>query len=267
MANMITNKLAIDRHYNLNRQIEDFCAPLKKYFGIDFFSYMQVYDNGDYLLLSNNHNFAVDYFKLEFGEMFIKDQISSNMNYKLFLWPKYPNGKMMNTYSSHGIWHGLTFVDIEDGYSEGVSFLANKENYNIISYYLKYSNILSLFIKEFKKKFSYEIYNNAVNSLAKFKSVGKFNINEPKYPDTKNFLGEIGYIAGEFEINGNPIRITQSSFECLELLSQGNSLKQIAQLTNRSPRTVEVLLNRIKDKTGIRFKSDLIKLFKEKLYL
>ncbi len=113
MTNLINNKLALDYHLNVYSKINDFCIPLKNYFGIDFFSYMQVYNDGSYFLVSNNHNLACDYFKLDLGEMFIKDEITSNFNYKLFLWPEYPKGKMMNTYALHGLWQGFSLIDIK----------------------------------------------------------------------------------------------------------------------------------------------------------
>ena len=55
-------------------------------------------------------------------------------------------------------------------------------------------------------------------------------------------------------------KLTNREKEVLELLAQGMTSKEIAQQFGRSPRTVEVHRNRIREKTGAQSLSDLVRL-------
>ena len=60
-----------------------------------------------------------------------------------------------------------------------------------------------------------------------------------------------------FLSGGKGCHLTPTEYEILTLLTQGYSGKMIAKLRNISPRTVESHLEKIKMKTGLRFKDDL----------
>jgi len=59
------------------------------------------------------------------------------------------------------------------------------------------------------------------------------------------------------------IKLSIREMECLELLNQGHSIKGIARELLIGQRSVETYLNRIKTKTEIFSKSDLIKFYNE----
>lgn len=64
-----------------------------------------------------------------------------------------------------------------------------------------------------------------------------------------------------FLIDDKNIKLTQRQIECLSLLSQGKSIKVIAQDLNISPHTVSKYFATIKMNTGYHFKTDLLTLY------
>ena len=55
-------------------------------------------------------------------------------------------------------------------------------------------------------------------------------------------------------------KLTAREAEVLQLMAQGMTSKEIAQKFKRSPRTIEVHRNRIREKTGAQTLSDLVRL-------
>lgn len=58
-------------------------------------------------------------------------------------------------------------------------------------------------------------------------------------------------------------RLSSRERECFQWIGKGRTMKEIAQELGIKPRTVETHINHIKAKTGLNFKSDLIKLAQE----
>lgn len=57
--------------------------------------------------------------------------------------------------------------------------------------------------------------------------------------------------------------LSLQEFKCFTLCGLGKTMKEIAVNLKLSPRTVEAYLNNVKNKLGINFKSDIIKLYQE----
>ncbi len=55
------------------------------------------------------------------------------------------------------------------------------------------------------------------------------------------------------------MHLSNSEKECLKLWANGYTIKEIGKERLISPRTVETHLNRIKEKTGLNYKNELIK--------
>lgn len=57
------------------------------------------------------------------------------------------------------------------------------------------------------------------------------------------------------------IHLSKREWECLSEVAHGKTCKEIAYDLSISSRTVETYLNKIKEKAGVRYKSELVKLF------
>lgn len=53
------------------------------------------------------------------------------------------------------------------------------------------------------------------------------------------------------------VALTPREAQCFHLLGYGGSVKTIARALELSPRTIEMYINNLKDKTGIPYKSEL----------
>lgn len=64
----------------------------------------------------------------------------------------------------------------------------------------------------------------------------------------------------KFHIHENFIQsyLTAREAECIYFLMQGNTMKQVARVLNLSHRTVEFYLNNVKDKMGMRKKTEVL---------
>jgi len=268
------NKNAIEFYKNIDFRVRDFCSPLNNYLGISLFIYCKFYKDGEYLLVTNDTTLNINYIKkITYADIFYHSYLSSNKRttYDCILWPQFPKNDCMQIYFNHGYWNGISLIlDKSDEFIEMACFLSDKNNSNISSLYYKNPVVLEKFTDCFKENFAKEIEIFLGDKKLAILSNGINLYIPPKFIENdeeniQEFLKTIGYQREKIEIDGNLIKITPSTLKCLELLSQGYNIKEIAQQTNRGSRTVETLLNRVKDKTGFRYKSDLIKLYREKI--
>ena len=269
------NKNAIEYSKSISAKIKNFCQPLEDYFGINYMHYCKAYKNAKYILISNDCNHAENFIStVDYANIFYQNYFNFSSNYNCILWPHQPENLAMQTYLDYGYWNGVTFLNYTDDNSiEMFAFLSNKENTSINNIYIKNANVLEKFIQTFKVAFLDQIFTTDNCRNLAILSQGIDLYIPPKNIDNdqekiQSFLKAIGYNQGKFELNDKLIQITSSELECLELLSQGYSVKEIAKQTLRGPRTAETLLNRIKIKTrisGYNSKSQLINLYNQKI--
>ena len=268
---LYNNKLALQYFQSFNDKVKTLCQPLNDYIGISCFAYIKVYKkNSKYLYISNDIALTEDYlFNVSWSNIFYKDHLKTT-RYDAILWPSSPEteNKSMQIYFKHNYWNGITLLADTTDYVEGFCFLANKDNYRINDFYIRNTLTLERFANYFQNKLHNDILVEDNGLYSKYSegfnfSVPLSNDNENENARTQSFLKAIGYQRGRFEIGRKQIQITQSELECLELLTQGYSYKEIAKQTDRSHRTVETLLNRIKAKTGTHYKSELVRFYNE----
>ncbi len=76
---------------------------------------------------------------------------------------------------------------------------------------------------------------------------------------TGNYLGDFEKRSGIFldgEFSG--IHLTPREFDCLQVLGEGKTIKEIARDMELSPRTVEFYLKNLKEKFGCKSKNELL---------
>jgi DNA-binding CsgD family transcriptional regulator len=76
------------------------------------------------------------------------------------------------------------------------------------------------------------------------------------------FLAEKAQISLNIDSNFNKSFLTPREMECARLIIIGETTKEIARNLNIAPKTVEVYINNIKQKTGCHYKHDLIKSYR-----
>ncbi len=262
------NKNAIEFSGNFSLAIEEFCKPLKNYLGITFFSYFRLYKNGSYLCLSSDNNFMQDFIvNINYSHIFHQTYFNSNDMYDCALWPAEPKGQPMQVYLNHGYWHGVSLIPHQNkDYMEILCFLSTINNHNINNFYLKNFHVLEKFAQEFKRKFTNKIITTKDDKkLAIFSKGVDLNL-PPKNIESdqekiQSFLKAISVDDNDIMLGNKIFDISQKQLKCLELFSKGYLQKEIGQSLSMAPNTVQTHLHRIKEKTGIYRKADLIKVY------
>lgn len=255
---------------NISPIIGDFCKPLNDYFGITLFNYMKIYNKeGKYTFFSNNIPVTHDYItKLSWCNLFFQNFLNVNSKYDIIFWPKTPENKAMKLFLNHGFWHGITLVQQNKENIEIHTFASNKNNNRINEFFVKNFSLLEQFVIYFRSIFNDNLILQSEKHLITFKKGCSFILPEnntnyfsDKY-NIQKFFQASNLNQGVISLEGNFINLTARERECLDLINKGFTIKEISRELLLAPKTIEVHLNNIKNKTGYRNKRKLIQLYR-----
>jgi len=271
------NKSAYEYFLSNRRQYIDICKPLAN-FGISHFCYMKTFKDGSY--------FSTGLDNLGYVELYlttVKDQgniitnvlnqaASSNKNY-YYLFPSdiklYDRKKDPIAHYSYdfGIWNNFSIHRSNNfDFVESYYFFSDHDNDNqVTNFYLNKIPLLEQFIDYFKEKAADFTDTSDKRKLGYLEQQYVFNRKSEEDIITekaKEFLQQARFkrisIIGK---NQESIRLTTRETECLQYLALGNTTKEIANILELSPRTVESYLQNTKLKTGYTYRSQLVNNF------
>lgn len=254
--------------------IKSICSPLKSCLNISHFGYLRIYKNSNYIHLTNDKDLTYEYMlKISKSNIFFSRFLYENKNdkYSFILWPKTPIDPSMELYLKHSYWHGLTIANFEnsDDYIELFWFATDKDNEGIYDLYFKHSSLLLCFVKNFDKKIISQL--SFKHSNMSFYNEG-FTFNVPTIDDFKQskvklteFIQAMYPKGIEANSKSGIVRLTEREIECLSMLSECKTMKEISRDLEISPRTVETHLQALQIKTGYAKKSDMVKLFNDQI--
>jgi len=254
------NKSAYEYSKSHISQINDILQPL---FRINFttFSYTKIFSNNKYLLLCNrldwlrHHHFFINnqdgFFEQE-NRLATIDKVNYSM------WPNQPTDQILLDLYDFNIWNGISFTRRKKDYVERICLATNIDNEYIKNLYLNNIVQIKRFISYFRDRSSNLLYNYDYRNLASFKN--KIDISSINIADNINLDSYHNKILQKYIRcdDGSYILLSKRETECLNYLADGKSVKQIAQLTFLSPKTIDHYIENIKAKTGLRKRSDLI---------
>lgn len=258
------NKEAIEYFSNYFPSVKSFCNPLNNHLGISLFIYFKIYHDSTYITLSNDINLTQEYcMNVKKDNIYFQRYLENNSKNRIILWPKEPNNVGTQLIFNRNYWNGISILRINDDNIEGSSFSSHVNNPRVIEFFLQYSKILEKFSEYFKFTFA-EAISKCNQHKARFTEGFDFYLpqcEEKQLPDIKGFLETTGIGGEEVTINGKTIGLTLRECQCLDLMNQGYTLKEIGKELLLSHRTIETYINNIKNKTGLYFKSDLFQLY------
>jgi len=270
MANRIdsSNNSAFLYATNVSTQIEKICVPLK-HLNIKNFGYVKMFKDSTYLYLTNGLlKFQKKYFEniKDQGKVFSKKTTNLYIkdNYNYFIWPtEILSDPILSLFYSHNIWHGLElcykhydFVEIfyfafDCGCDDQTNFFMN--NKDILCKFCDLFKLEAKDIIDCSDKSKLAIFKNGLNSQM------FTNPSSKKQNREKNFL--CGLNSQQNIAPTKSIQFSNQENNCIKLLAQGRTMKEIGRALNISPRTVESYIANVKNKTGYNFKSQIIDLF------
>ncbi len=241
--------------------IDQICNPLKK-FGVHLFSYRKTFADGSRVNLSNNANWLDDYYNLDLFKSSLFEYDIENYATGFSLWPQesalpiFSHGRMR--YNSD---NGITLTLKQPDFCEFFIFGADKNNKQMLNIYI---NNLEL-IKNFTDYFHAEttrLMKEAEQSLIQIQLKNSENQTfENIYNCDFSEIKQLFKITKPTEKDILLAKLSPREIDCVELILQGKTAKEIARHLNLSYRTVEFYLNNLRQKTGSRNKFELIKLF------
>ena len=261
----------IEYNLSIREEILEICAPLFSNYGITYFEYGQIFNDGKIFYVCSNKEWLQ--FSLE-NKMFDDEEhirfcsIAKAYNYRYALWNtlKLEDTKLLSQYFQHDVWNGLTINENEEGSFNTYSFATTRNNITLNNFFLNNLYLFDHFIIYFKQKIKH-IFDKNIKNLA-FAASALRDINDLDKIGESNdkinaFLEQTALKNFEITVDNKVICLTKRELECLHILSTGKTSKEAANKLELSQRTVESHVNSIKSKTGFVFKNELISFFEK----
>ena len=260
---MIGNHLSAFKHNEaILDKYSDICSPLQKYFDINVFGYMKVFDNGEYLSLTNDLKWQEFAFNniVENSKVFqsAANQVEEN-NYTKFIWPNKLLDSTFEALYSFNIWNGLTAFKRKENYVESWAFTSNRNNSKIQEFFIQEFATLEYFINYFNIVAKDIISTDDKKRMASF-IIPKVQVESPYKHLTDSFIRSLRI--DRFHYSKSDY-LTPKEFLCLSHMSTGKTTKEIARDMGISYRTVESHIQDVKLKTSINCRSGLLDFFLE----
>lgn len=270
------SKPMVDFNRDNAHKINTLCSPLKQHFGISAFGYLRAFDNGSYILISNNDAFleAVagqdccfrsNYFAMQ-ADLFCKYEPCVD------IWPDEVDDEAINLYRTRGLHNGMTIAKEIDGSIEACWFSDNQEHSAMKDFYRKHSSVLDDFINHFRNLSGTLTDPNGPAKLGispyltrTYPDIGKiFKTSTPWERDIQEFSYSMNSLVSTeiYEI-AKRYSLSPRELQCLSYVVSGYTVKEIARILNISPRTVETYLSSVRLKTECHGRRELTDWFQE----
>ena len=232
---------ADDQYQRISRVaggVNAICQPFLKKYQLSYFSYGHMDTDGTFCCLVTNPNWYQN-FRAQKYPIFIPSAKDASKDSYFYLWDEVlPKQVTADALKNFKMAKGITLVSKqENGRVQYFAFASSSENLQAISSYFTNLNTLLAFTGSFLddgKELIREVTNHPL-----------------LLPPEKKQLIE----------SSVAIRLTPRELACIQYLQKCYTVKEIAQVLQLSPRTIEDRLNSIKEKLGCGRKSQIIKSF------
>jgi DNA-binding CsgD family transcriptional regulator len=210
--------------------------------GFNYFQYLRCFADGSIGLLTN-HTGLFEHFQQKNNSPVVFSSFAednANTHSYWFLWDEELPAKPVElAREKFNIRHGITLVRRTKHYYDMIAVAVPNQLANPGGFYLNKLKAIEQFVSEFDR----------MKDLTQL--LNKHPIALPAPCRDANYQ-QLCLTKGKVRVNGKSgfTHITAQELACLRLLSRGESYKQIAQLLEVSPRTVETYLQRVRQRTG-----------------
>ncbi len=230
--------------FTLKSKVEEITKPFFQAFGFNYFQYLRCYADGSISGLTNHTGLYECMADYENQPVVFSSYEEEHTNKDLywFLWDEElpPTAPIQMAREKFNFHHGLTLVRRTKHYYDMIAVALSYEHPNPHSFYLNKLKLIEQFIYQF------DLENKDLIAL--------MHQNRIALPEVSR---DINYQTmclnqGKITVPGKTglTHITIRELACLRFLLQGASYKQIAQLMEVSPRTLETYVQRVKQRTG-----------------
>lgn len=243
--------------------IKKLSAPLSQYFGINYFCYQFVSNEGRWFTLGTNpdwllHSAEHEFYKVDPSLVRPNNYTSSNIcfpkNHQHDLFQQTLINQAVDLFD---IDHALALIEPNDQGCEYFFFGAPKAHLQVLNIYLSQLSRLRLDYTRYIKEQVQSIYSHCLNhavSLDRTNPVG-FNSTSNILLTEDSITQENGFLSA---IKNTPI-LSSKEYLCLQMYQQGMTAKETARKLGLSHRTIEGHFDNIKMKYQVDNKRDLLK--------
>lgn len=244
---MIHSPIINDKHFFLESgpDMRDLTKPLLS-LDITYFGYSRYYNDGGRLWLSNSPENIKNYYDTKSYQIGNTEAHPSSYKPQVVLWSTLPNQRVFEGSKALGIDHGIFIIQPQKESCEIFAFGTRSHNPGIINTYLTHMDFLKNFNLYFK-----QTAENLIKTGEKNKIYLPYH-NNP-LPDYGDNLPDLNQSA--------KLKLSSRQLSCITHLVEGYTIREIADLQNLSPRTVESYINNVKYKLHCRNKAELIAKF------
>lgn len=249
-------------------------APLKQHLNINF-GYMIVFNDGSYYKIIENLDCLKKWVtNVESSHIFCARNVTTYFDeqYNFTIWPEEPTCLAMEIYKEYRIWNGITVSRQYKDHTELYWFTKEKAESYWHKWFVRNKLCLLEFMTYFEKyKDALSIKNHKINKeLFALKQGFGINLSISEY--SKNESLALNRMINL--LKSDPIRLDNISkttalspreLEVFTIIGRGYSSKITAEKLGISIKTVQYHVEHIKLKTGLHFKSDIIKCYEEYL--
>lgn len=245
-----TNSKLVNENLQLFKAVPDIidiAKPLSEQTKVRFLLYSRFYDNGCFFELATTYDWCKHYFEkhMDKENIVITSRLQPGLNHWKCKTGALLTGIQEDARDNFNIDARLDVV-YRDEFNKcfhQYSFYADKKNADFVySYYDMHRIKILKFVSYFNHK--------AVNLMIE----GNTSENLVQVSDYVNISKKISnakrsYVA-DFQESGETVNLTDREFEIMVLYAGGATAKQIANMLNKSPKTIEKHLDNLRKKTG-----------------
>lgn len=240
-----------DHHFILQsaNSVQRLCEPLTRHFDITYFDYCKIYRDGRMSILANDPYWVKHFFSVNYPA---GGQIKKS---GVYLWPTHlPEQAIIDARLHFNHDNGMTVIFEHQDHIEFFDCASSKSNHKILYYYMNHFDVFKNFFTYFKER---------ANDLIALADENSISLNEKikQQPFDLTCLSEINKL--KKGMNALNVHLSQRQIECLIYLSKGMTARQMSEIMELSPRTVEHYLNTTKIKLGCSQRSSLLKRAKD----
>ncbi|MDP1603983.1 MAG: helix-turn-helix transcriptional regulator [Legionella sp.] len=246
------NDVELSPFWKFQANVNEMCSPIFQQFGISYFDYTRFYPDNTCISFSSDPHYV--------------RYLVNNNNYSCaagfllpgkHLWHQYiDTGFIESTQDDFDYFHGITYIRHRRDYIEEINFGAAKASTTILSLYFEKSEILEYFTTHFVYLLSQFLEKNHNSKIILPDDFMNKNFQQTGGEEFLQFVESLHKQSNIrkntylIQVNGKPLTLTEREINCLAYLKNGLSAKLIAREMKISPRTVEIFLNNILQKTG-----------------
>ena len=246
--------------------VEQLTKPLSDNFAITSFGFRRFLPNGKSLGLSSSASWTAHYHSHWSNKVvptYDREILLASRDgaRTFFRTGSQPQDAFEADLLEKGLWNTLAIYVKNHKHIDGFYFSSNPQDGAMVNFYANNVDLLRLFGVHFAQNLDAFLKNEEL--YVKTLSPNTYSVAEGphKTQALENMLKSLKIESLQLQLPEGSVSISLREFQCLFLMSKGQTFKEIGKALDLSPRTIESYINNLKSKTGTNSKSELITLY------